>query len=109
MCIRDRDRKNIGEVEVKDNQIIFTDKDQKNIYKTGMMNDPNLTDRLYECGAVFANDIDKPVSYTHLIAAIRERIIRAASNLAGYRRTADAFGRKGRPDTATYRLSLIHI
>ena len=37
------------------------------------------------------------------IAAIRERIIRAASNLAGYRRTADAFGRKGRPDTATYR------
>ena len=37
------------------------------------------------------------------IAAIRERIIRAASNLAGYRRTADASGRKGRPDTATYR------
>ena len=37
------------------------------------------------------------------IAAIRERIIRTASNLAGYRRTADASGRKGRPDTATYR------
>ena len=37
------------------------------------------------------------------IAAIRERIIRAASNLAGYRRTADASGRKGRLDTATYR------
>ena len=37
------------------------------------------------------------------IAAIRERIIRAASNLAGYRRIADASGRKGRPDTATYR------
>ena len=37
------------------------------------------------------------------IAAIRERIIRAASNLAGYRRTADASGRKDRPDTATYR------
>ena len=37
------------------------------------------------------------------IAAIRERIIRAASNLAGYGRTADASGRKGRPDTATYR------
>ena len=37
------------------------------------------------------------------IAAIRERIIRTASNLAGYRRTADASGRKDRPDTATYR------
>ena len=37
------------------------------------------------------------------IAAIRERIIRAASNLAGYRRTADASGRKDRPDTSTYR------
>ena len=36
------EKKNIGEVEVKDNQIIFTDKDQKNIYKTGLMNDPNL-------------------------------------------------------------------
>ena len=48
------EKKNIGEVEVKDNQIIFTDKDQKNIYKTGLMNDLNLTDRLYA------------VSYTHL-------------------------------------------
>ena len=32
------EKKNIGEVEVNDNQIIFTDKDQKNIYKTGLMN-----------------------------------------------------------------------
>ena len=56
------EKKNIGEVEVEDNQIIFTDKDQKNIYKTGLMNDPNLTDRLYECGAVFAKDIDKQMS-----------------------------------------------
>ena len=56
------EKKNIGEVEVKDNQIIFTDKEQKNIYKTGLMNDPNLTDRLYECGAVFAKDIDKQMS-----------------------------------------------
>ena len=37
------------------------------------------------------------------IAAIRERIIRAASNLAGYRRTVDTSGRKDRPDTATHR------
>ena len=37
------------------------------------------------------------------IGAIRERIIRAATNLAGYRRTADASGRKDRPDTEAYR------
>lgn len=39
-------KKNIGEVQVEDNQIIFTDKDNSKIYKTGLMNDPNLTDRL---------------------------------------------------------------
>ena len=37
------------------------------------------------------------------IAAIRERIVRAATNLTGYRRTVDASGRKDRPDTETYR------
>ncbi len=37
------------------------------------------------------------------IAAIRERIIRAATNLTGYRRTVDASGRKDRPDTETHR------
>ena len=43
--------KNIGKVEVEDNQIVFTDKNNEKIYKTGLMNDPDLTDRLYECGA----------------------------------------------------------
>lgn len=37
------------------------------------------------------------------IAAIRERIVRAATNLTGYRRTVDASGRKDRPDTETHR------
>jgi hypothetical protein len=37
------------------------------------------------------------------IAAIRERIVRAATNLTGYRRTVDASGRKDRPDTEAYR------
>ena len=55
-------KKNIGEVQVEDNQIIFTDKDNSKIYKTGLMNDPNLTDRLYECGATFTKDIDKQTS-----------------------------------------------
>ena len=53
--------KNIGEVEVREqeNQIIFTDKDKQHIYKTGMMPDPDLTDRLYESGAVFTSEIIK--------------------------------------------------
>ena len=53
--------KNIGEVEVQEqeNQIIFTDKDKQHIYKTGMMPDPDLTDRLYDSGAVFTSEIIK--------------------------------------------------
>lgn len=54
--------KNIGKVEVEDNQIVFTDKNNEKIYKTGLMNDPDLTDRLYECGATFAKDIDQQTS-----------------------------------------------
>ena len=56
------DAKNIGEVEVEDNQIVFTDKNNEKIYKTGLMNDPELTDRLYKCGATFAKDIDQQTS-----------------------------------------------
>lgn len=56
------DAKNIGEVEVEDNQIVFTDKNNEKIYKTGLMNDPELTDRLYKCGATFAKDIDQQIS-----------------------------------------------
>ncbi|HIV39150.1 MAG TPA: ATP-dependent zinc metalloprotease FtsH [Candidatus Blautia stercorigallinarum] len=53
--------KNIGQVEVQEqeNQIIFTDKDKQHIYKTGMMPDPDLTDRLYDSGAVFTSEIIK--------------------------------------------------
>ena len=54
--------KNIGKVEVEDNQIVFTDKNNEKIYKTGLMNDPALTDRLYECGATFTKDIDQQAS-----------------------------------------------
>lgn len=54
--------KNIGKVEVEDNQIVFTDKNNEKIYKTGLMNDPDLTDRLYECGATFTKDIDQQAS-----------------------------------------------
>lgn len=53
---------NIGSVEIEDSQIIFTDKDDKNIYKTGAMDDPTLTERLFESGAKFKKDIEKTTS-----------------------------------------------
>ena len=49
--------KDIGRVDVESNQIIFTDKDEKQIYKTGLMNDPDLTQRLYDAGAQFSSEI----------------------------------------------------
>ena len=56
------EEKSIGSVEVDDSEIIFTDKDEKQIYKTGEMNDPNLTDRLYASGAKFTRNIEKGMS-----------------------------------------------
>ena len=52
----------IGEVQVEDNQILFTDKDEQKVYKTGVMDDPNLTERLYKSGAKFSKDIDQTTS-----------------------------------------------
>ena len=81
----------IGQVEIQaqENQIIFTDKDDTAVYKTGMVDDPDLTQRLYDSGAKFSGEIIEqmspllnflltwvlpivifvgigPVSYTHL-------------------------------------------
>ena len=54
--------KDIGRVEVTNNQITFTNKDNTTIYKTGVMNDPSLTERLHEAGAVFSQDIAETTS-----------------------------------------------
>lgn len=54
--------KNIGRVEVSDSQITFTDKENSAIYKTGTMDDPTLTQRLYDSGAKFAKDIEQTMS-----------------------------------------------
>ena len=56
------EEKNVGSVEVSDSEIVFTDKENKKIYKTGKMEDANLTQRLYDCGAEFARDIEKGMS-----------------------------------------------
>ena len=52
----------IGEVEVNDAQILFTDKAKTTVYKTGAMDDPTLTERLYTSGAIFSKDIEETMS-----------------------------------------------
>ena len=54
--------KEIGKVEVQQNQILFTDIEEKNIYKTGTMDDPDMINRLYDSGAKFSSDIVEEVS-----------------------------------------------
>lgn len=52
----------IGRVEVQENQILFTDKEDTQIYKTGLMNDSDLIYRLKDSGAVFAGEIVEQMS-----------------------------------------------
>ena len=54
----------IGKVEINqsDNEIIFTDKDETTIYKTGIVEDPDLTQRLYDSGAQFSGQIIEQAS-----------------------------------------------
>ena len=60
------DDKNIGQVEIDGDEILFTDKDNKQIYTTGTMNDPDLVQRLYDSGADFrtiTTDEMSPLAY----------------------------------------------
>ncbi|MDD6800770.1 MAG: ATP-dependent metallopeptidase FtsH/Yme1/Tma family protein, partial [Firmicutes bacterium] len=56
------EEKNIGKVDVQKNQIVFTDKDNKQIYKTGLMDDPGLIERLHNSDAVFSSEIIEEAS-----------------------------------------------
>ena len=56
------EKKEIGKVEIESNQIVFTNKDGSQIYKTGLMDDPNRTERLYESGAEFSSEIIEQMS-----------------------------------------------
>ncbi len=51
--------KNIGKVQIDDSEIIFTDKDNTKIYTTGVMEDPTLTQRLYDSGASFTKRVQQ--------------------------------------------------
>lgn len=56
------EKKDIGKVEIESNQIVFTNKDGSQIYKTGLMDDPSRTERLYESGAEFSSEIIEQMS-----------------------------------------------
>ena len=56
------ENKEIGSVQIESSQITFTDKDEKQIYRTGVLNDPDLISRLYDSGAKFEAEIDNGTS-----------------------------------------------
>ena len=56
------DEKQIDSVNIESNQIIFTDKSGDTVYKTGIIEDPDLVTRLYESGAKFSSEIIEPTS-----------------------------------------------
>ena len=53
---------NVGSVQIEENQILFTSKDGKETYRTGVMNDPDLVNRLHASGAEFTSKIIKEMS-----------------------------------------------
>ena len=52
----------IGGVQIQDNQIMFTDKEGEQVYKTGRMDDPGLVERLHASGASFSSEIVEEAS-----------------------------------------------
>ena len=52
----------IDEVQIDSHQILYTLKGEKTVYKTGLMNDPGLTERLYKSGATFSHEIVEEAS-----------------------------------------------
>ena len=60
--MRMTDEGDIGRVEVQSNEILFTDKEETGIFRTGLMDDPGLTERLYKSGAQFTKEIIEQMS-----------------------------------------------
>ena len=51
------DNHQIGKVDIQSNQIVFQDKDGKQLYKTGIVADDKLTERLHAAGVQFSSEI----------------------------------------------------
>ena len=87
--------KNIGKVQVENQQIVFTDKDG-NAYQTNVMDDPTLTERLYESGATFSKDVDTSTSpwLSMLITGLLPMVIFIALGQYMARKLRDQMGGK---------------
>ncbi|MBU5463455.1 ATP-dependent zinc metalloprotease FtsH [Anaerotignum sp. MSJ-24] len=88
------DDKNIGDVTIDTDEIVFTDKAGTQIYKTGNLNDPNLVDRLFESGASFNKEIVKqmsPLTYYFLSLVVPILIMVALSRWVS-KKMADKLG-----------------
>ena len=74
------DEKQIDSVNIESNQIIFTDKSGGTVYKTGIIEDPDLVTRLHESGAKFSSEIIEPTSpiISFLIACLLPMLIMIA-------------------------------
>ena len=89
------ENKNIGKVQVENQQIVFTDKDG-NAYQTNVMDDPTLTERLYESGATFSKDVDTSTSpwLSMLITGLLPMVIFIALGQYMARKLRDQMGGK---------------
>ena len=56
------EKQEIGKVQIQSNQILFTNKDNSTVYRTGLMDDPGLVERLYASGAEFTSEIIEQAS-----------------------------------------------
>ncbi len=66
------ENKEIGEVTLDSDEIVFSSKDGSQIYKTGNLDDPQLVDRLYDSGATFNKEIANQMSpiFNYLLSLI---------------------------------------
>ncbi len=94
----------IGKVEIESNQILFTDKDGETIYKTGVMNDPGLTERLHASGAEFASEIVEEASplISFLLTWILPVVIFVALGQLLYKKMSEKMG--GGPNSMMFGL-----
>ena len=88
------EQKNIGRVEIEDNQILFTDKGETQVYKTGVMQDPDLVQRLYDAGATFSSEIVEETSplLTFLLSFIMPLVLFIALGQFMSRKLMDKMG-----------------
>ncbi len=102
----------IGQVQMTDSEILFTDKDETTVYKTGVMDDPNLTERLYASGATFTKEIEQTSStFLNILLSfgvpilifivIGQYLNRRLTNQAGGR-NAMQFGSMGKSNAKVY-------